>query len=33
MLKLTQTSGDYNMVTSLYRKNVAMLKTVLSRGS
>ena len=33
MLKLSQTSQDYNMVTNLYRTNVAMLKLVRSRGS
>ena len=33
MLKLSQTAQDYNMVTSLYRKNVSLLKTVLARGS
>ena len=33
MMKLNQTTQDYNTVTNLYRKNVALLKTVLARGS
>ncbi len=33
MMKLSQTSQDYNMVTSLYRKNVGLLKQVLQHGS
>ena len=33
MLKLSQTSQDFNMVTSLYRKNVSLIKSVLARGN
>ncbi|MEI6556883.1 MAG: flagellar basal body rod protein FlgB [Rhodospirillaceae bacterium] len=33
MLKLSQTSQDFNMVTNLYRKNISLLKQVLQRGS
>lgn len=33
MLKLSQTSGDFNTVTNLYRKNVNMLKMALGRSS
>lgn len=33
MLKMSQSAQDFNMVTSLYKKNVGLLKTALSRGS
>ena len=33
MYKLSQNSQDFNMVSGLYRKNVSLLKTVLTRGS
>jgi flagellar basal-body rod protein FlgB len=32
MLKLSQTSQDFNTVTSLYRRNVNLLKMAIGRG-
>ena len=33
MLKMSQAAQDFNMVTNLYKKNVSLLKSALSRGS
>ena len=32
MVKVAQTSGDYELMTSLYRKHAAMLKLALGKG-
>ena len=32
MVKVAQTSGDYELMTSLYRKHAAMLKIALGKG-
>ena len=33
MLKMSQSSQDYTMVTNLYKKNVSLLKLVIHGGS
>lgn len=33
MLKISQTATDYNAATSLYRKNVALLRSAIGRGA
>lgn len=32
MMKVSQTAGDYQLITNLYRQNISMLKSVLTRG-
>ena len=33
MLKVSSTANEYQMTTNLYRRQIAMLKTVLGRSS
>lgn len=32
MMKVSQTASDYQLITNLYRQNISMLRSVLTRG-